>query len=299
MEPIVSVIISLYRGERYLANFFSNIHEQTWFDRIEFIIDHNDPTELEINLIKKFQEEHPGRLKHLVRDGVVPYSASWNRCIENASSEIIAIWNVDDTRTPASIELQAQPILSGQADLVFGNYIRVRSQGETTGERVRITETDPYFYSRRFVFGPFFMFKKALCQKAGYLDEQLRSSADVDFAIRLTMYANIFPLDVDLGYYLDERMGLSTRPNSRRKVESTVVGLRYGNYDALNYTHIPEALRFDVYSIKYGETKHHVSEYVPDYANFFKKRRSSSIFIGPYRFMIRELGQLKRLIRSR
>jgi len=118
--------------------------------------------------------------------------------------------------------MQALPILNGEADLVFGNYLPANRHGKLDGNRVRITDTDPYFYSRRFMFGPFFMFRKSLCEKAGFLDEQMRSSADLDFAIRLTLHAKVLAQDVNLEFYLDEGKGLSTKANSLRKVEDTV-----------------------------------------------------------------------------
>jgi glycosyltransferase involved in cell wall biosynthesis len=89
MGPKVSVIVSLYRGERYLEKFLENIAEQTWFEEIEFVVDHNEPTEMEIRMLDEFERAHPGRLKRMVREKVVPYSASWNRCIREASSDIV------------------------------------------------------------------------------------------------------------------------------------------------------------------------------------------------------------------
>jgi len=285
MRPKISVIVSLYRGERYLERFLQNIVQQKWFDDIEFVIDHNEPSEAELTMLKEFERAHPGRLKHLVRERVVPYGSSWNRCIREASSDIVAIWNVDDVRTPDSLWRQAQPILADEADLVFGNHIEVGGHGKTEGRRVQIASTPPYLYSRSMVFGPFFMFRKSLCEKAGYVDEQLRASADYDLAIRLSFHARVKALDVDLGYYLMERKGLSTRANTRRFVEDTVIGLRYGNYDQLYYESIPKALRYEIRKIKCDGQWLHVSQYVPDYQLELRKRVVGSMAKGPLNYV--------------
>ena len=166
MNPKVSAIISLYRSDRYLPGFLDNIVEQTWFDDVEFVIDNNEPTDLEKRLLGQFERDHPGRLKHLTRERVVPYGASWNRCIVESTSDIVAIWNVDDMRTPDSLEVQAGPILAGEADLVFGNYLEVKRHGDREGRLARISASNPSNYSRQMCFGPFFMFRKKLCEKA-------------------------------------------------------------------------------------------------------------------------------------
>ncbi len=191
LHPKVSVIISCYKGERYLEKFLDKIVEQTWFDKIEFIMDHNCPSQKELQIIKDFTSEHPGRLKHFVREQVVPYGASWNKCIIESSADIIANWNVDDVRTRDSIEIQARPILEDEADLVFGDYTKVNHFGSEIGERISVSQIDPYYYSRKFCFGPFLMFNKNICKKIGYFDEQLRSGSDFDFGIRAALFSRI------------------------------------------------------------------------------------------------------------
>lgn len=297
MGPKVSVIISLFRGERYLEKFLDNILEQTWFDDIEFVIDHNEPTEKELHLIRRFQRDHPERIKHLIREKVVPYGASWNRCIVEASADIVTIWNVDDMRTPDSIELEAKPIMRGEADLVFGNHVAVRHHGDREGDLVRLCDIPPRKYLDSFVFGPFFMFNRSLCDKVGFLDEQMRSSSDFDFGVRLAQQARIKAIDENLGYYLDEGRGLSTRANSKWKIENTVIALRYGNYDHLYYDRIPQALGYDVRRIKSNGEWSLVSSYFPDYQAMFKRNVRSTWFKGPFNYVNGQFQEQKRRLK--
>ncbi len=288
MASQVSAIISLYRGERYLPRFLENIAQQTWFDHIEFVIDHNSPSDVEMGLIKEFQSNYPGRLKHLIRQNVVPYGASWNRCIRESSADIVTIWNVDDLRTPESVEVQAAPILSGEADLVFGDHLVVPHQGETQGRRKWLTSVDRSVYTKYFCFGPFFMFRRSLCDKAGFADEQMLSSADFDLAVRLAHHGKIRPIEVVLGYYLNEGKGLSTKASSRRKVEDTVIGLRYGNLDRLYYHKLHLALKYDVNRIRYEDRWHEVSEFIPDHGREATKRALRSLPYAPLSYLAME-----------
>ena len=72
------------------------------------------------------------------------------------------------------------------------------------------------------------MFKRSILEKIGYFDEQLLSGADFDFAMRLGRHGHGRHIDHNLGYYLNDRSGLSTKVNSLQEIERTVVELRYG-----------------------------------------------------------------------
>ena len=72
------------------------------------------------------------------------------------------------------------------------------------------------------------MFRKSLLEKSGVFDEQLVSGADYDLAMRLARCGKSMHIPNILGYYLNEGMGASTRPNSKQPLERTVIELRYG-----------------------------------------------------------------------
>ena len=69
------------------------------------------------------------------------------------------------------------------------------------------------------ILGPFFMFKRSILEKIGYFDEQLLSGTDFDFAMRLGRYAQGKHIDYNLGYYLNDRSGLSTKKNFYRRLK--------------------------------------------------------------------------------
>ncbi len=100
MRPMVSTLTSCYKGERYLPLFLEQVPKQTAFDRLEIVIDLNEPSKEELRLVNDFQDKYPGHLKYDIQEKVVTYSASWNNCIRMASGEYLAIWNLDDLRTP-------------------------------------------------------------------------------------------------------------------------------------------------------------------------------------------------------
>ena len=179
----VSTITPCYNMGKYLRGFLENLSSQT-HDDLEIILDHNEPTDEEINLVEEYNKQHDN-IFHIQVEGVDPIGISMNRCIEFASGDYLCIWNVDDLRTPDSIEVMAKVLDDNpDIDFVYGNYKIVPYFGGTEGEYVDETGREDEL-TTGMILGPFFMFRKSIIEKSGVFDEQLVSGADYDLALRL------------------------------------------------------------------------------------------------------------------
>ena len=253
----------------YLPLFLEWLPKQTWFDKIEIVLDHNEPTPEEVKLVKDFQKKHLGRIKHIIVDKVDPIGTSMNRCIRESSAELLTIWNVDDLRTDDSIEQQATALLnSPDVGVVYGNYRIVRKFGSTEGKLIDHSIYSPAELTRSMIIGPFFMFRKSLLEKAGMFDEQLKQGPDYDLAVRLALWGKAARTKKELGYYLDEGKGASTRPDSLQPIERTVIDLRYFIWDKVYPEHFEKALTYNIHQLKFDKKWENVSKYIPDYELF-------------------------------
>ena len=243
----VSTITPCYNMARYMEGFLVNLAEQTHED-LEVVLDHNNPTDEEVAMVQSYNEIHDN-IFHIQVDGVDPIGTSMNRCIENASGEYLCIWNVDDLRTPDSIEVMADALDNNpDVDFVYGNYIVVPKFESKEGQLVDEAGKEEWL-KIGMILGPFFMFRKSAIKKAGMFDEQLVSGADYDLALRLGFNGKGMHIPNILGYYLNEGMGASTRPNSKQPLERTVIELRYG-IRILDNSYVPIAKsEYDVENI--------------------------------------------------
>lgn len=230
-----STITPCYKMGRYLPLFLEQLKDQTLFPNFEVVLDHNDPEDWEIDLVNKYIDIYPkGVIKHIITRPVQPIGVSMNICIKKSSSEYLTIWNVDDLREPHSLESQIKVLDENtDIDIVNTNFKIVNVFGNTVGQQINHTIHPENEYKRGMILGPFFMFRKSICQKAGYFDEQLKSGADFDFAIRLAYHSKIKFSEGNGGYYLDEGKGASTRPDSLQSIEKTMIYLRYGVNDKI------------------------------------------------------------------
>ena len=247
----VSTITPCYNMGRYIEGFLENVSTQTHKD-LEIVLDHNDPTEAEIKLVEEHNEKYDN-IFHIQVEGVDPIGISMNRCIENATGDYLCIWNVDDLRTPDSIEVMAKTLDDNpDINFVYGNYHIVPRFGSTNGNYVDETGKEEYL-KVGMILGPFFMFRKSALKKSGVFDEQLMSGADYDLALRLAFNGKGLHIPLNLGYYLNDGQGLSTG-NRKQPIERTVIELRYG-VRVLEPHLVPKTREYDVENIIIDDKK--------------------------------------------
>ena len=254
----VSTITPCYNMSKYMKGFLDNLSTQTHKD-LEIVLDHNDPSDEEVKLVEEYNEQYDNIL-HIKVEGVDPIGTSMNRCIEYATGDYLCIWNVDDLRTPDSIEVMAKALDENpDVDFVYGNYIIVPKFGSTEGQYVDETGREDEL-TTGMILGPYFMFRKSILEKSGIFDEQLVQGADYDLALRLAMNGKGLHLPINLGYYLNEGLGQSTKPNSKQPIERTVIELRY-NIRVLEPHLVPYTRSYDVGNIIVDEEKIPVSNF--------------------------------------
>ena len=254
----VSTITPCYNMSKYMKGFLDNLSTQTHKD-LEIVLDHNDPSDEEVKLVEEYNEQY-NNILHIKVEGVDPIGTSMNRCIEYATGDYLCIWNVDDLRTPDSIEVMAKALDENpDVDFVYGNYVIVPKFGSTEGQYVDESGREEEL-TTGMILGPYFMFRKSLLEKSGVFDEQLVQGADYDLALRLAFNAKGLHLPINLGYYLNEGLGQSTKPDSKQPIERTVIELRY-NIRVLEPHLVPYTRSYDVGNIIVDEEKIPVSNF--------------------------------------
>lgn len=240
------MITSLYRCAAFLQDFLlhyariENIHE------CELILIHNDPTVAELEMIHKFKQPHI-QLVHIVvkREGLY---ASWNRAIAAASGEYLAVWNVDDVRTPGSLAAQKAALEQSNAALAYGDFYGTRIYGPNAEKLYQYPEYDHGRKEafKRHIIGCFPMWRKSIHQELGHFDEQFKLVSDYEFQLRVIRRLPLVKAAPVLGYYL-EHAGHKLSSNRRlQHRERTAVELRYRMYDKILLHILPFAFRYRV-----------------------------------------------------
>lgn len=234
----VTVLTSSYKSEKYLRSYFKSITQQT-FKNFEVSFQAVLPSDKEKNKLNKFKKKHL-YFKSFEHTSLISLPKAWNLGIKESQSELICIWNVNDLRTKGSLNEMVKAFESdSDIGFVYGNYTIVKKFKKRKGNFINESNRENELKSSM-ILGPFFMFRKTVVDTIGMFDEQLKSGSDYDFAMRMARKFRGLHIDYNLGYYLNDKTGISTKEGSLQEIERTVVELRY-NLEVLNPKKVKEA----------------------------------------------------------
>jgi len=93
-----------------LEKFLASLVDQSLFPDFEVLLDLNAPSKRELEIVNRFSLRYGSLLKVEIKEDVTPLGEAWNRCINRSTSGYLTIWNVDDERTPTSLEVQYEAL---------------------------------------------------------------------------------------------------------------------------------------------------------------------------------------------
>jgi glycosyltransferase involved in cell wall biosynthesis len=271
-SPKISIIASTYNSNLYINKWLVSIEKQDVWNEAELIIIPNDPSDEELFYLNNFAKKYPNQvyIKVVSRE---PLYASWNRAILMAASTIYAISNVDDIRKPSSLSTQVRLLENNlEANFCYGPFEVVTKFECETGVLVIPPAFDREEFSRSMRLGPFFIWRANKDYIKNFFDEQFKSGGDFDFAVRLSLSGYGICANESLGYYLDSGTGLSTS-GELQPIERTVIELRYGIWDKVDFKYIPSALEYDLKNVKINNSFIPLHEILPSYHELFEARK--------------------------
>jgi GT2 family glycosyltransferase len=270
----VSVLLSLYRCEKYLEKYFLNAIEQLRVKEIEFSIVHNDPTLKEKEIIKKFQKKLNIVYLEVERESLY---TSWNKAIKQSKGEYLVCWNVDDLRTKSSLHKMIETLDNNKnTGFTYGDFLIVKQFNTTNGKYIETPSFTFNLGTSAAICGPFFMWRRKLISKVGYFDEQFKSGGDFDFSVRLSIFSKGEKTNGLLGYFLNDNSGLSTKNFNLQILEREVILRRYGIW---NQTNLFLNKKISKYHINKVTEFNKIREIDDEIINLFNSRLKNKWFI--------------------
>jgi glycosyltransferase involved in cell wall biosynthesis len=168
VDPLVSVIIPVFNGERFLREAVESVLAQQ-YSSLEIIVVDDGSTDGTANVARSL----PETVRYLYQTNQGP-AAARNRGIEQAQGSLIAFADADDLWPADKLELQLPYLIKEPAvDIVLG-----RIQQVLLSEAQEIAE--PAFSVN---LGSAII-RKSVFERVGLFDETMRYSEDVDWFMR-------------------------------------------------------------------------------------------------------------------
>jgi len=187
MSPLVSVIVTCYNGERWIAGALESALGQTFRD-LEVIVVNDGSTDGSAGVISRFAADP--RLKSVEQEnkGV---AAARNKGLALGSGGLVCVLDQDDLWLPGHVAAQAEFMAANPGTgAVYTGVARVDADGGSLGERVfpEPREGDLFrTFLERGVAVPIIstMMRRSLLERAGGFDEKLFGKDDFDLLLRL------------------------------------------------------------------------------------------------------------------
>jgi len=183
-----SVIIPLYNKEKYIANTLRSVLAQTFSD-FEVIIVNDGSTDGSAEIVTQFEDP---RIRYYAQEnqGV---STTRNFGIAVAKSDYITFLDADDYWYPEFLEVMKQNVADFPNASVFSAAIEKQTSKGIFPAQYSVEKTDDrqlvnYFtssYKETIICTSAAVFHKAVFEKSGIFDTEIKSGQDTDLWIRI------------------------------------------------------------------------------------------------------------------
>lgn len=184
-NPKVTVLMSVYNGEKYLREAVDSILEQTFKD-FEFLIVNDGSTDKTAEILKSYQDP---RIKIINNEKNIGLTKSLNKGLKVAKGEYIARQDADDISLPERLKKEVEFLEQNiNVGLVGTDYLFINEKGKM----VHIVKClngskelkEKLLEGNQFGHGSV-MLRRECIYRVGAYREEFKFSQDYDFCLRI------------------------------------------------------------------------------------------------------------------
>jgi len=194
LQPRISLITSLFKGDTFIKGFLEDITRQTIFNQCELIIINAASPGNEEPIIMEYVHKFPNIVYIRLKKDPGIY-AVWNMAVHMARGEFIGNANVDDRLHPQCYELFMNALLAHpEIDLVYSDYYNsmVANELYENNDHKSIKHL-PEFSAQALFQGICLpnnhpLWRKSIQAKCGYFDEWYKIIGDYEMWLRMVAH---------------------------------------------------------------------------------------------------------------
>jgi glycosyltransferase involved in cell wall biosynthesis len=286
-NPLVSVVMSVYNGEKYIAAAISSVLQQTWTD-LELIVVNDGSTDASAAILGTIDDP---RLKVLHQENK-GQDAALNKGYVHSTGSYIKFMDCDDLISPQTLEVQVKALLQSPEKIAYGEWYRFFG-AEPTPADMEIKnfywkDSGPLDFLLQNGDGPMLqcgimLVPRPIIEKAGLWDERLILYNDTEFFARIILNAQgiLFTPGAVLFYRSGVGSSLSNQ-NQRKYFESTYLAVELISQEYLKREDSPRVRQ--IICNLYFRRRYEMYPSFPDLARKYRQRVKefgpTNLFVG-------------------
>jgi len=255
-NPKVTVLMSVYNGEKYLREAINSILNQTFKD-FEFLIINDGSTDRTIEILQSYQDP---RIKIINDEKNIGLTKSLNKGLKLARGEYIARMDADDISYPNRLEVQYDYLKNNPEVGLIGSWNDVIDEiGNTVGFwKCNYSSEDIYYILnfRNCLAHCSLLFKKELVLNNGGYNETIKNAQDYELWSRISKVAKIYQIQRVLVKWRMDSHPINTQKETSqvktvnstvknnlehlidRKIDDKILRFIRDNFDNTNYDYL-------------------------------------------------------------
>jgi glycosyltransferase involved in cell wall biosynthesis len=223
--PLVSVVMSVYNGERYLAQAIDSILCQT-YTNFEYVIIDDGSTDRTSEILSRYMFED-ARIRVIHQENI-GLTKSLNKAIGIAKGRLIARMDSDDISFPRRLEAQIDFLTRNPDHLAIGTSGVIIDENGTNQGPINLSadanELRVRFLADNYMIHGSVVFRKDI----GVLyDESIRYAQDYDLWVRLLAIGDLANLDEKLYMWRQHKGGISEKNRTDQQKTAQDVSFRH------------------------------------------------------------------------
>lgn len=239
----VSVVMSVFNGERHLRESIESILNQT-FSGFEFIVIDDGSTDKTPEILKEYAKKD-SRVKAIANKENIGLTKSLNKGIKAAKGEYIARMDANDISVPERLEKQASFMESHPEIGLVGAYAQFIDEKGNYLNRInqpkKLINPRQLFFDSQICHSSI-MVRKDILEKIGGYDEKFLYSQDCDLVLRIARISKIAAIPEILILWRNQKNSISTKKKwSQVKFETLacIKAISYNLYPKYYYLFFP------------------------------------------------------------
>ena len=196
-QPSLTIITSVFNGDRYIEHFLDQIAKQTIYDECQHIVINANSPGNEEEVILEFARTHPN-LEYYRLDKDPGLYAVWNMAIKKSKADYLVNANLDDRLAPFAYELLLSELKNHpEIDLVYSDAYITTMPNQVFGKHVYESfYTVPEFSYKALQNGCFIgshpIWRKSMNDKYGLFNEEFFCAGDWEMWLRAASQGSQF-----------------------------------------------------------------------------------------------------------